>query len=107
MTLVRIDTTEDAAGDETEDRTETPVAGAIFEPERTLERTSNDQAPVLVPASWNIPGVRELDSDDLIVEGDTTDDAFDPDTAVTWQVIGAGVVWLDRTKVPVERVTDV
>jgi hypothetical protein len=107
VTLTHVTTTRSNIGDETESTTQTVVVGAVFEPERALERTGNDQAPVLQPAVWNLPGVLAADSDDLITEGDATDPDFDSDSAATWQVVGEGVVWLDRTKIPVERVGDV
>lgn len=90
--LVRVTVSEDELGNAEDPSTSsTEIDGAIFEPERALERTSADQAPVLQPAVWNLPGVYTVDADDQIVHGDTT-----------WFVIGGGEVWLDRTKVPVQ-----
>lgn len=66
------------------------IAGAMFEPQQILTRSGNDQVPVVRPAVWNLPGVYDVDADDLIEHEGTT-----------WQVTGGGNVWLDRTKVPV------
>lgn len=92
VTVVRTTTTRDALGNKTTSRVTTSVEGAIFEPERTLERTGDDRAPVIQPARWNLPGVYELDGDDTIEDGDNV-----------WQVVGGSTVWLDRTEVPVTR----
>lgn len=96
VVLVAVVKTRSDVGDSTETETPTTVHGAIFEPERPLERTGDSRATVVRPAMWNLPGVHELDADDLVKDGD-----------VTWQVLGGSTVWLDRTEVPVVRVTNV
>lgn len=98
VTVVQLTTTVDKYGDGTSpDPVRTVVDGAIFEPEQMVERVGDDQAPVLRPAHWNLPGVFELDSDDRIEIG--------PEEAPTdvWLVDGGSAVWLDRTKVPVKQ----
>lgn len=107
MVLKQITTTRTNVGDESETVTRVTAEGALFEPERVLERTGNQQTPTMQPAVWNVPGLYDLDSDDLVIEGDPEAEGYDEATAPTWQVIGAGLHWLDRTKVPVERVASV
>lgn len=94
--LVSVTIAEDEFGNETLSTSSTTIEGAIFEPERPLERTGDNQAPVFQPAVWNLPGVRQVDADDQIIHGTGED-------AMTWYVAGGGVVWLDRTKVPVQQ----
>lgn len=106
--LAHITTTQDM-GNETEDATGTRVELAMFNPEQTLERSSTDQAPVVQPAFFDVPGVHDIDADDLVHVTDVQLPE-DPDelkallltvTPTSWQVVGGGNVWLDRTKVPV------
>jgi hypothetical protein len=68
------------------------IQRAIFQPASMLERTSDDQAPVLQVAAWDLPGVHDVRAGDLITHG-----------ADVWQAEGGGTVWLDRTKVPVTQ----
>jgi hypothetical protein len=112
VTLVHVTTVKTPVGDTTETTTQQVIEGALFEPERrlterTTERVTNSRVPVVQPAVWNLPGDYAVDSDDRIIEGDATVDGFDEDTAVVWEVIGQGDVWLDRTKVPVKKTRDV
>lgn len=89
--LVSVTSTRDDLGNISTTPVTTTVEGAQFEPSRPAERTGNDEAPVFLPAVWNLPGVRDIDADDQIVHGGDT-----------WYVIGGGQPWLDRTKVPVQ-----
>lgn len=88
--LIQVTSTKDPLGNATETTSTTTVEGATFDPERTIERTGEDQVPIVQPAVFNLPGVYEINADDLVIHADTT-----------WQVVGGGAVWLDRTKVPV------
>lgn len=95
--LVSIARTEDnGLGDFTKTPTSITVDGAIYEPERPLERAGDDQAPVLQPASFNVPGVHTLLADDEVHIGADDD-------LVVWYVVGGSTVWLDRTNIPVSR----
>jgi len=107
--LVHIVTTSDM-GNEDETVTGTLVPGAIFNPEQIAERSSTDQAAVVQPAFFDVPGVQQVDADDLVHVTELDELPTDPDeleallttiTSSTWQVDGGGSVWLDRTKVPV------
>lgn len=111
VTIAAVAKSDDSdVGDSTETHTFTEVERAIFEPERPLERTGDGQALVVRPAMFNLPGVHDLDADDLILEGAldvvVVDDAIVGGTVV-WQVVGGSTVWLDRTEVPVTRATNV
>lgn len=109
--LAHITTTTDM-GNETTTATGVLVAGAIFNPEAIAERSSTDQAAVLAPAFFDVPGVYDVDADDLVHVTTLEELPTDPDeleellvtvTDQTWQVVGGGGVWLDRTKVPVQQ----
>lgn len=83
-------------GDYTKATSYVEVEGAIFEPERAFQRTSErageTQAHVLQPAAFNVPGVYLLNADDEVHEGDDI-----------WYVVGGSTIWLDRTNIPVSR----
>lgn len=107
--LVHITTTRDM-GNEDETATGTLVKGALFNPETISERPSPDQAAVFEPAFFDVPGVHDVDADDLVHVTELTELPTDPGeleqllktvTPSTWQVDGGGAVWLDRTKIPV------
>lgn len=100
--LIFVTTIKDNLGNETTSTEVVESDGAIFNPESILERTGNDQAPVVAPAFWNVPGAFVLDADDLVIEGGDPDDV----DATTWQVVGGSALWLDRTKIPVELVAN-
>lgn len=95
--LVSVTTVDDGLGNLTPTPVETEIRGATFEPERLVERAGSDQAPVLVSAAFNLPGVYAVNADDTITDADDT----------VWQATGGGTVWLDRTKVPVTQTRSV
>lgn len=90
VTLRSVTTREDARGNRVEEPDDATITGALFEPERTIESVDPDQPAVTLSAFWNLPGVHQIGSDEVIVDG-----------ATTWYVNGEAQVWLDRTKVPV------
>lgn len=99
VTVVLLTTTrtdDNGLGDYTEITTETTIEGCTFEPQQIVESVDPDQPAIVQPAFFNLPGVHDLDADDLLRVGDGDD-------AETWQVVGGATVWLDRTKVPVKR----
>lgn len=97
MQLVSVARTGDnGLGDFTETPAPVTVPGAIFEPERPQERAGQDQAHVLAPAAFNVPGVYELTADDQVHVGEG-------DQRVVWYVVGGSTVWLDRTNIPVSQ----
>lgn len=93
VVLRSVTTTEDRLGNETTSNDDNAISGAIFEPARTVENVDADLPPVQLSAFFNLPGVHQVDHDDVIVDGDTT-----------WSVNGEAQIWLDRTKVPVEAI---
>lgn len=92
VVLNHVTSDRDELGNTTEPATSDTITGATFEPQQILERVDNEGAPVVQPAAFNLPGVWAVDADDQIVHD-----------GITWQVIGGGIVWLDRTKVAVKR----
>lgn len=90
VTLRSVTTTRGDLGDSTTSNDDTEIDGAMYEPERVVESVNPDEAPVQLSAFFNLPGVFQIDSDDVIIDGTTT-----------WYVNGEAQVWLDRTKVPV------
>lgn len=104
MTLVRV-TSEDVGGlgDITETTTAQVIENAMFDPAHIDERTHSDQAPVLQPAVFNLPGVHDVDANDRILVGAVEVDDIAAYDGPTWYVTGGGLVWLDRTKVPVSE----
>jgi hypothetical protein len=90
--LVRANRTVDKYGNGSRDPKVCVVDNALFEPDEPVERASDDQVPVLEFGHWNIPGRHTLVANDSIKAG-----------ADTWQVVGGGVIWLNRTKVRVQR----
>jgi hypothetical protein len=90
-------TDDNGLGDFTQTPTPVTVDGAIFEPQTPLEHAGEDQAPVLAPAAWNVPGVHELGADDEVHVGEGDD-------LVVWYIVGGSTVWLDRTRIPVSQI---
>lgn len=98
--LVQVTRTDDnGLGDFTKTPNTTTVAGAIYEPERPTEHAGEDQARVLQPAAFNVPGIHELGADDE-VRVHTGPEAEDREV---WYVVGGSSPWLNRTNVPVSR----
>lgn len=92
MQVVKAKVTEDALGNETGSPVTVTVHGCQFDPDPVLERASDDQVAVLRAGILNLPGIHQLVADD--------DVKF---YGSTWQVVGNGNVWRDRTKVRVEQ----
>lgn len=104
MTLVQVTTDDpDGLGDDTTTAVVTTVEGAQFDPERTLERAGDDQAAVILPAVFNVPGVFELDADDMVIPGEVTEEDLADYDGEVWYVVGGSAIWLDRTKIPVTQ----
>lgn len=91
--------TEDDLGNETPHPKKHTVPRCQFDPDhlqegaRDQERPDGDQVRVLRTGVLNIPGVFRLISDDTL-----------DFLGSTWQVVGNGQVWRDRTKVRVQQV---
>lgn len=100
--IVKVSASDSDLGDDEVIRDTTLVEGAIFAPERPLERVGTDADLVLRPAAWHLPGLHALDADDLVEE---LVDPTDPESAAgaVWQVIGGSVRLIERTEVPVRR----
>lgn len=100
MTVVvhRARDTENALGDETASPSKYTVERCQFDPDhlgqtaRSSERSSTNEVRILRTGVLNIPGVHQLVSDDTL--------NF---LGSTWQVVGHGQVFLDRTKVRVQQ----
>lgn len=92
VTVISVTTTTDDHGDSTTTQTEQDVAGALFEPMQATERTDSRSPGVTSPAKFYLPIPIELDSDDVILRGETS-----------WQVVGGSSVWGNQTEVPVTR----
>lgn len=98
MLVQRPRPTEDAYGDETENPVSYSVEGCQFDPDhlgqtaRTGERSSGNEVRVLRSGVLNIPGVHQLTADDTLVF-----------LGSSWQVVGNGQVFLDRTKCRVQQ----
>lgn len=93
--LVTVTTDRSPKGDETSTEKICVVHNATFEPERIFERAGTDQARVVQPAAFNVPGRHRLNANALVRCG-----------GVEWRVVGGSTVWLDRTNVPVVRSKD-
>lgn len=85
-------TGDDGLGNFTKPETSCTVRGATFEPERPAERAGEDQAPVMQPAAFNVPGCHHLGANDQV-----------RCNGATWYVVGGSTVWLDRTNIPVSQ----
>lgn len=89
---------ESPLGDETTNPTSYTVERCQFDPDhlgqtsKSRERSSTREVRVLRTGVLNIPGVHKLIADDTV--------AF---LGSTWQVVGNGQVFLDRTKVRVQQ----
>lgn len=108
VTLVQITTADpDGLGDDTTTAVVTTVEGAQFDPERISERPGDDQAAVVLPAVFNVPGVFDVDADDMVLEGEVAEEDLNDYDGPTWYVLGGAAVWLDRTKIPVTQTRSV
>lgn len=93
VTLVAISRAgDDGISNFTEAEATAVVKGAIFQPEQLAERAGEDQAHVLQPASWDVPGAYSLGANDEVRYGDEV-----------WYVTAGSTAWLDRTNIPVSR----
>lgn len=90
--LIKAKVTTDALGDETGTPVNVTVHGCQVDSDQSAERAGDDQVTVLRTIRLNIPGVHQLVADDSV--------RF---YGSTWQVVGNGNVWRDRTKVRVQQ----
>lgn len=101
VVLVRPTITLDTYGDRTApDPERTTISGALFDPDRAAEQVAPEASAVTQSGVWNLPGVYEVDANATIEVGTGPD-------LVIWNVDGAGLIWRDRTKVPVTSAREV
>lgn len=104
VTLVHPTAAKDRLGNRAGGAVRTVIENALFSsPQPMAERTSPDQAEVLAPATFNLPGLYDVGADDLIQVGDYPTVPSAGVVVETWQVLGGGTRLVDRTRVPVTQ----